>query len=154
MGHEPPAARPQPDRARAGGGGLRLLGLLPANIPQGGYSEYGVDAIGMAVDGYTSKGVVTPHASFLAMPFARDEAVANLLRIARDFGAYEDGLGFRDSVDVRTGTVSDFMLALDQGMVAAALAQVLRPGLLQRPFHTGGFARRVRPLLAKEDFAI
>ncbi|MEJ8655510.1 glucoamylase family protein [Streptomyces sp. MS1.AVA.4] len=129
-------------------------GFSPANIPQGGYSEYGVDAIGMAVDGYTSKGVVTPHASFLAMPFARDEAVANLLRIARDFGAYEDGLGFRDSVDVRTGTVSDFMLALDQGMVVAALAQVLRPGLLQRPFHTGGFARRVRPLLAKEDFAI
>ncbi|MFI1470149.1 glucoamylase family protein [Streptomyces wuyuanensis] len=134
--------------------GYGYWGFSPANIPDGGYSEYGVDAIGMFVEGYTSKGVVTPHASFLAMPFARDEAVANLLRMARDFGAYEDGLGFRDSVDVRTGRVSDFMLALDQGMVAAALAQVLSPGLLQRPFRTGGFAARVRPLLAREDFGI
>jgi hypothetical protein len=76
------------------------------------------------------------------------------VKIARDFGAYHDGLGFRDSVDVREGTVSDFMLALDQGMVAAGLAQVLSPGLLQSAFRSGGFARKVRPLLAKEDFGI
>ncbi|MFC4493374.1 glucoamylase family protein [Streptomyces ovatisporus] len=129
-------------------------GFSPANIPAGGYSEYGVDAIGMTVDGYESKGVVTPHASFLAMQYEPAESVANLLKIAEDFGAYDEGLGFRDSVDVREGTVSDFMLALDQGMVAAGLAQVLRPGLLQRPFRTGGFDRKVRPLLAKEDFGI
>ncbi|MDT0377951.1 glucoamylase family protein [Streptomyces sp. DSM 42041] len=129
-------------------------GFSPANVPAGGYSEYGVDAVGMQTEGYTSKGVVTPHASFLAMPFARGHAVANLLRIERDFGAYHDGLGFRDSVDVRDGTVSGAMLALDQGMIAAALAQVLRPGTLQRPFRRGGFARRVRPLLRREDFGI
>jgi hypothetical protein len=129
-------------------------GFSPANIPAGGYSEYGVDAIGMTVDGYFPKGVVTPHASFLAMPFEPDESVANLKKIADDFGAYDKGLGFRDSIDVAKGTVSDFMLALDQGMVAAALAQVLKPGLLQRPFHSGGFAKNVRPLLAKEDFGI
>ena len=133
---------------------LGYWGFSPANIPAGGYSEYGVDAIGMTVDGYYSKGVVTPHASFLAMQFAPRESVANLRKIARDFGAYHDGLGFRDSVDVRKGTVSDFMLALDQGMVAAGLAQVLRPGLLQGPFRTGGFAKNLRPLLAKEDFGI
>ncbi|MFB8266947.1 glucoamylase family protein [Streptomyces sp. NPDC055955] len=129
-------------------------GFSPADVPAGGYATYGVDALGMAVDGYTSGGVVTPHASFLAMPFARQEAVTNLQRIARDFGAYEDGLGFRDSVDVTTGRVSDHVLALDQGMIAAALAQVLEPGLLQGPFRSGGFARRVRPLLAKENFGI
>ncbi|AXK37368.1 hypothetical protein DVA86_16085 [Streptomyces armeniacus] len=129
-------------------------GFSPATVPSGGYSEYGVDALGMQTEGYTSKGVVTPHASFLAMPFAPGPAVANLLRIDRDFGAYADGYGFRDSVDVRTGRVSDHVLALDQGMVAAALAQVLRPGLLQRPFRTGGFARRVEPLLRREDFGI
>ncbi|NLU71364.1 hypothetical protein HCC61_01395 [Streptomyces sp. HNM0575] len=133
---------------------LGYWGFSPANIPSGGYSEYGVDAIGMTVDGYFSKGVVTPHASFLAMQFEPEEAVANLRGLTRDFGAYHDGLGFRDSVDVREGTVSDFMLALDQGMVAAGLAQVLRPGLLQKAFRSGGFARNVRPLLAKEDFGI
>lgn len=149
-------------------------GFSPCNIPEGGYQEYGVDAIGMAVDGYASNtdrtyvtsgqpqppasaytnGVVTPHASFLALPHARGEAIANLRALERDFGAYDNGYGFRDSVNVRTGRVSDFVLALDQGMIAAALAQELRPGLLQTAFTTGGFASRVRPLLAREHFSI
>ncbi|MFC9862350.1 MULTISPECIES: glucoamylase family protein [unclassified Streptomyces] len=149
-------------------------GFSPSNIPEGGYQEYGVDALGMQVDGYASNtdrtyttdgeplppasaftnGVVTPHASFLALPYAPQEAVANLRALDRDFGAYHDGYGFRDSVNVGTGRVSDFMLALDQGMIAAALAQAIRPGLLQAPFRTGGFRSRVRPLLAKERFSI
>jgi hypothetical protein len=129
-------------------------GFSPSNTPDGGYREYGVDAIGMQSEGYLSHGVVTPHAVFLALPYARAEALANLRALARDFGAYHDGYGFRDSVDVGTGRVSDFVLALDQGMVAAALAQELRPGLLQRPFRSGGFASRVRPLLARERFSI
>lgn len=145
-----------------------------SEVPEGGYQEYGVDAIGMNIDGYASNtdrtyvthgeplppasaytnGVVTPHASFLALPYARSEALANLKAIAADFGAYEDGFGFRDSVNVGTGHVSGSALALDQGMIAAALAQELRPGLLQRPFRTGGFASRIRPMLAKERFSI
>ncbi|MEU7245619.1 glucoamylase family protein [Streptomyces sparsogenes] len=129
-------------------------GFSPANIPEGGYREYGVDAIGMQQDGYNSLGVVTPHASFLALPQARGAAVVNLKSLARDFGAYDDRYGFRDSVNVRTGRVSDFVLALDQGMIAAALAQQLRPGLLQRPFRTGGFESRIRPLLRKERFSV
>ncbi|QNE75159.1 hypothetical protein F0344_11555 [Streptomyces finlayi] len=154
--------------------GYGYWGFSPADIPEGGYQEYGVDALGMQVDGYASNtdrthttdgaplpppsaftnGVVTPHASFLALPYAPREAVANLRALDRDFGAYHEGLGFRDSVNVGTGRVSDFMLALDQGMIMAALAQAIRPGLLQRPFRTGGFHARVRPLLAKERFGI
>ncbi|MEV7794490.1 glucoamylase family protein [Streptomyces sp. NPDC087512] len=129
-------------------------GFSPANIPEGGYREYGVDAIGMQEEGYNSLGVVTPHASFLALPYARGEAFDNLRALDRDFGAYDETYGFRDSVNVATGRVSDFVLALDQGMIAAALAQQLSPGLLQRPFRTGGFASRVRPLLEKERFSI
>lgn len=129
-------------------------GFSPANIPDGGYREYGVDAIGQQSDGYYSLGVVTPHASFLALPYARTEALANLHALARIFGAYDERYGFRDSVDVTTGRVSDFVLALDQGMITAAIAQHLRPGLLQQPFRTGGFATRVRPLLARERFSI
>jgi len=129
-------------------------GFSPANIPEGGYREYGVDAIGMQEDGYHSLGVVTPHASFLALPQAPDEAIANLERLVRNLDAYDDRYGFRDSVNVTTGRVSDHVLALDQGMIAAALAQHLRPGLLQRPFRTTGFLSRVRPLLGKERFSI
>ena len=87
-------------------------------------------------------------------PYEPAAAVANLTALDRDFGAYDDRYGFRDSVDTATGRVSDFVLALDQGMVAAALAQQLRPGLLQRQFRTGGFRSRVKPLLAKERFSI
>ncbi|WP_329382147.1 glucoamylase family protein [Streptomyces sp. NBC_01716] len=154
--------------------GYGYWGFSPAEVPEGGYQEYGVDAIGMNIDGYASNtdrtyvtygeplppasaytnGVVTPHASFLALPYARSEALANLKAIAADFGAYEEGFGFRDSVNVGTGHVSGSALALDQGMIAAALAQELRPGLLQRPFRTGGFASRIRPMLAKERFSI
>ncbi|WP_406278711.1 hypothetical protein OHT93_37745 [Streptomyces sp. NBC_00191] len=129
-------------------------GFSPANIPEGGYREYGVDAIGMQVEGYNSLGVVTPHASFLALPQARGAAVDNLRALDRDFSAYDEDYGFRDSVNIATGRVSDFVLALDQGMIAAALAQQLRPGLLQRSFRTSGFASRVRPLLEREDFGI
>ncbi|WP_406207742.1 twin-arginine translocation signal domain-containing protein [Streptomyces sp. NBC_01017] len=134
--------------------GYGYWGFSPASIPEGGYREYGVDAIGMQEDGYHSLGVVTPHANFLALPQAPTEAVANLRGLDSAFGAYDDRYGFRDSVDVTTGRVSDFVLALDQGMITAALAQHLRPGLLQAPFRTGGFTGRVRPLLRKERFSI
>ncbi|NEE01553.1 glucoamylase family protein [Phytoactinopolyspora halotolerans] len=149
-------------------------GFSPCNVPEGGYQEYGVQWLGISPTGYCSNtdrtyvpygeeppppsaytnGVVTPHAAFLAMPFLGSEAIGNLKRIARDFDAYEDGYGFYDSVNVGTGHVSDRMLSLDQGMITAAIAQVLKPGLLQRPFRTGAFARRLRPLLARENFGI
>jgi hypothetical protein len=129
-------------------------GLSPCNVPEGGYRAYGVPHIGMTTDHYASSGAVTPHASFLALPYAGAEAVANLRALSREFGAFDHDYGFRDSVNTATGRVSDFVLALDQGMVCAALAQRLRPGLLQRPFTTGGYASRVRPLLVREDFRL
>ncbi len=78
-------------------------GFSPSSNPAGGYREYGVDALGMNPEGYFSDqektnydvgfgecrpatnpnpdfktGVVTPHASFLAMMYERGEATANL----------------------------------------------------------------------------
>lgn len=150
-------------------------GFSPCNIPEGNYQEYGVDSLGMAIDGYASNtdrtytehgrplpppsaftnGVVTPHASFLALPYAESEAIGNLQALISKYpAAYSDTYGFRDSVNVGTGRVSDFVLALDQGMIAAALAQHLQPGLLQRPFRTSGFDSTVRPLLGREDFQL
>jgi hypothetical protein len=76
--------------------GYGFWGFSPSNKPEGGYSEYGVDAIGLNPDGYSSNndkttvdygfgdvrpaesdpppsaytnGVVTPHAAFLALDF-------------------------------------------------------------------------------------
>ena len=52
---------------------------------------------------YTN-GVVTPHASFLALRYAPRAARDNLRRLARDFPGLYGKWGFRDSVNVGTGT--------------------------------------------------
>jgi hypothetical protein len=155
--------------------GYGYWGFSPANNPDGGYREYGVDAIGMDSAGYTSdqertavdlgyegcrppqpapasygRGVVTPHASFLALDFARGAALDNLARLRRDFAVYGPG-GFYDSVEVKTGTVSRSYLALDQGMVMASLANALGHDQLQR-YLAPRLEKRVKPLLAMEQF--
>jgi hypothetical protein len=98
-----------------------------------------------------SGGVVTPHASFLALPFEPRAALANLANLRRDFDAYGEG-GFYDAVNVDTGQVSRYWLALDQGMVMAAIANRLNGDRLQRYLTAGAVERAIRPLLAVEEF--
>ena len=151
-------------------------GFSPSNNPDGGYREYGVDPMGLDPAGYTSdqerttvdygfppcrpgapaptaygRGVVTPHASFLALDFAREEALANLERLRASFDVYGPG-GFYDAVDVRTGKVSRYYLALDQGMIMAAIANELRNDRLQTYFTKGEVERAIAPLIGMEEF--
>src|SRR5207244_3188090 len=143
----------------------------------GGYREFGVDAVGMNPDGYFSDeertnrdagfgpcrtgtnptpaygdGVVTPHAVFLALPYAPRAALDNLARLRRDFPVYGDG-GFYDAVAVRSGTVAHTYLALDQAMILGQLGNVLT-GDLHRAFAAYGTNQaRLRPLLSREVFS-
>ena len=94
---------------------------------------------------------MTPHASFLALPYDRRAALDNLASLRRDVDVYGEG-GFYDAVNVDTGQVSRHWLALDQGMVMAALGNELTGGGLQRYFTQGAVERTVRPLLAMEEF--
>jgi putative glucoamylase/uncharacterized protein DUF3131 len=153
-------------------------GFSPSNNPAGGYREWGVDAIGMDTNGYTSdeqrtsvdygfegcpgrpavpppasygEGVVTPHASFLALRYAPGAALSNLDKLRRNFDAYGPG-GFYDSVNVTTGAVSRAYLALDQGMVLAAATNALRGDVLRRAF-TKGPISALRPVIAMEDWS-
>ncbi len=153
-------------------------GFSPSNNPSGGYREYGVDAIGMNPDGYASNndntlvdygfgdcrpaqplpppsaytnGVVTPHAVFLALDFAPAAALENLQNLREDFDVYTE-LGFYDAVNVDTGEVSHYYLALDQGMIMAALGNYLRNDRLQHYFTRGEIEQAIRPLLAMEQF--
>ncbi len=126
-------------------------GFSPASKPEGGYANYGVDALGADPDGYFSDSVVTPHASFLALAFAPHEALANLRALAEKFPIY-GSYGFHDSVKVSTGRVSDCILALDNGMIMAALANVLASDAMQKAFVDGLFEAVLRPLLAPEEF--
>nr|WP_146925749.1 glucoamylase family protein [Cellulomonas xylanilytica] len=157
--------------------GYGYWGFSPASDPFGTYDVYGVDAIGMDPTGYPSDaektnvdagyegcreatnpaptfadGVVTPHASFLALPYAPREAVDNLRNIEAVLGAYGQG-GFYDSVAVRSNTHADRYLSLDQGMVLGALGNVLGGGVLHDSFGTRQVEKVLRPLIGQEEFS-
>lgn len=156
--------------------GYGYWGFSPASQPGGGYREYGVDAIGMNPEGYCSDvertnydvgfgtvrpatnprpdygdGVVTPHASFLALQHEPRQAVANLAKMERELDVYGDG-GFYDAVAVGSGTVAKRYLSLDQAMVLGAIGNVLGRDVVRRAFCTGAVERTIRPLIAPERF--
>jgi hypothetical protein len=151
--------------------GYGYWGFSPAASPRGGYQVYGVKALGTYNLGYfsheigppiltplpprstaTIHGVVTPHASFLALRYAPHEAVANLRALSITFPVYGP-LGFQDSVDVSVGMVTGCILTLDQGMIMAAIANALADDAIQHAFSDGAVERAIRPLLAAEEFA-
>src|SRR5271166_19911 len=151
--------------------GYGYWGFSPAASPRGGYEVYGVKALGTYTLGYFSyeigppvlpplmphstrftHGVVTPHASFLALRYAPHEAVANLRALSKAFPIYGP-LGFQDSVDVSAGVVAASILTLDQGMIMAAIANALADDAMQHIFSDGQMEQVVRPLIAQEDFS-
>ena len=181
LGRQPPAHGRRADPPRARGGRLRLLGLLARERPRGrlprlgrGRDRHGPERGPSNEDGtlidhgfagcpdrepqpdppqsaYTN-GVVTPHAAFLALRYAPAATLADLGKLADDFpGLYTDW-GFRDSVNVQTGAVSDSYLALDQGMIMAAIANELGDDVLRRAFVGPDVERAIRPLIAIERF--
>jgi hypothetical protein len=156
-------------------------GFSPSNTPEGGYNAYGVDAIGMDPNGNPSNedrtlvdhgfagcpdrdpqpdppasaytnGVVTPHAAFLALRFARGATLNDLTRLAANFPGLYGKWGFRDSVNVDTGTVSDAYLSLDQGMIMAAIGNELAGNFLRQAFATPDFEQVLRPVIGIEQF--
>jgi len=161
--------------------GYGYWGFSPANVPEGGYSEYGVDAIGMNPTGYASNeqrtlvdrgyagcpgrepqpdppasaytnGVVTPHAAFLGLRWAPREGIDNLRRLERDFPGIYGQWGFRDTVNVDSGFVSEYYLSLDQGIVMAAIGNAIGDDVLRRAFVTTATERAVRPVIGVEEF--
>jgi hypothetical protein len=156
-------------------------GFSPANNPDGGYSAYGVDGVGSNPIGYPSNndntsvdagfdlagcsrpaqpapppsaytnGVVTPHASFLGLRWDRGAVLTNLDSLRRDFDLYSKW-GFRDSVNVQTGVVSPFYLALDQGIIMAAIGNELSGDVLRRAFAGPDMQQLVRPVIGVERF--
>jgi len=161
--------------------GYGYWGFSPANVPEGGYAAYGVDAVGMDPNGYPSNndrtlvdagfagcvdrepkpapppsaytnGVVTPHAAFLALRWAPGQAVANLERLRRDFPDIYGRWGFRDSVNVDSGVVSNEYLSLDQGMVMAAIGNALDRDVLRDAFADRDLERSLRPVIGIEEF--
>ncbi len=132
---------------------LPAWGASPSSVPGGGYRIYGVAPLSVDGRGMDSakESVMTPHASFLALPFAPKEAMNNVEVLASRFHAYGPH-GFLDAVDVTSGKVASCELALDQGMIMASVANVLGERMLQKAFCEGKVAEIIRPLIEQEKF--
>jgi hypothetical protein len=151
-------------------------GFSPASDPFGGYREYGVEGLGISSDGYASdepatnvdrgyegcreatnpeptfgEGVVTPHASFLALPYDADGVLENLDGIENDLGAYGPG-GFFDAVSTDSATAAERYLSLDQSMIMAAIGNALEGDALKDYFVDRSFEKLVKPLVAQQVF--
>jgi hypothetical protein len=162
--------------------GYGYWGFSPAEKPEGNYGAWGVDGAGMDPNGMPSDeagtlvdhgfsapgctraatpdpapsaysgGVVTPHAAFLALRYAPRSALSDIARLAADFPGLYGRWGFRDSVNVTTGRVSNDYLSLDQGMIMAALGNALTDDSLRRAFADRALERTLRPVIGIERF--
>jgi hypothetical protein len=129
--------------------GYPVWGLSPSAIPPGdGYREYGVRVLGTR--GY-GPGIVTPHASALALAATPVEAIANLRRLTERYDLYGD-FGLYDAVDPTSGAVARTYLALDQAMTLVAIANQLRPHVITDLFATDPIAKRAIAILGDERF--
>jgi Putative glucoamylase/Protein of unknown function (DUF3131) len=151
-------------------------GFSPASRPGGGYTAWGVDALGMDPGGYVSDmegtnydggfagvrvgtnpnptwgdGVVTPHAAFLAMQYEPLQAYDNLVKIERELKAYGEG-GFYDAVAVKSGLIAKRYLSLDQAMVLGSIGNVFCDNVIRRHFIKGEVQSKIRPLIGMEEF--
>ena len=145
-------------------------GFSPSATPEGGYQTYGVQSLGTEVDGYRTyeipsgakpkggtdtgrafEGVVTPHASFLALRFAPDQALANIRALIKAFPILGKQ-GFHDSVNVTNGDVSRCVYSLDQGMILVAIANAMADDAIRKAFTQGPIEAKIRPLIAPEEF--
>ena len=90
-------------------------------------------------------------AAVLALPWAPDLTLANLAAIKTDFASY-DRWGFRDSINVDSGVVSNFYLSLDQGIVMAAIGNALADDMLRDAFATKAVRKILQPIIAMETF--
>ena len=128
--------------------GYPVFGMSPSSIPAGGYTEFGAKPLG--IKGYKA-GVVTPHATFLALEFAPEECVKNLRKMLESYRAYGE-YGFYDAIDMKTGRSEQKYLCLDQAMSLIALNNYLNNGAIRARFHADPIAKRAEDLLTVENF--
>ena len=156
-------------------------GFSPANIPEGGYTEYGVDAIGMRPDGYKSNkdntlvdrgfgdcpgrvpqpdpppsaytnGVVTPHAAFLALRWAPDRVMENLANLQSDFDMY-DRVGLPRLGERRHGRrLRRSTCRSTRGSSWPRSATPSADDVLRDAFATKEFRKALQPVMGMETF--
>jgi hypothetical protein len=126
-----------------------VWGMSPSStVARESYAEYGVKYLG--VKGYKC-GVITPHASALALSTTPEAAISNLRKLASLYDIYGE-YGFYDAVDPLTGKVVHKYLALDQGMLFVALANYLKDHSIQEHFASDPIAAKALTIIGEERF--
>jgi len=125
-----------------------VWGMSPSSVPEGGYSEFGAKPFGSK--GY-KPGVVTPHASVLALEYAPEEVIKNLRKMIELYDIYGE-YGFYDAVTVSTGLVARKYLSLDHGMILVALNNYLNDGAIRKRFHADPVLKTAEELITAEKF--
>ena len=128
--------------------GIPIWGMSPSADPNGSYSEYGAKPFG--IKGYKA-GVVTPHASVLALEFMPVEAVQNLRKLIELYDIYGE-YGFYDALSVADGKIARKYYSLDQGMILIAINNYLHDGAIRKRFHADTEMKKCENLLTAEKF--
>lgn len=153
--------------------GLPVWGMSPSSTADdtGGYGGFGVEGLTFPYYGFgasashpnqglsqchgcATEDTVSPHASFLALDVAPQQAYANIQTLrARYPGVYGIG-GFFDAVNPTTGAVGHRYLVLDQSMIMAALDNALANRSLQRYFAQDPTSWAARTYLGMERMSL
>jgi hypothetical protein len=104
--------------------------------------------------GCATEDVVTPHASFLALDVASQQAYANIATPRTRYPGVYGSNGFFDAVNPTTGAVGHRQLVLDQSMIMAALDNALNDGAMQRHFANDPVSWAARTYLGIEDMRL
>jgi len=150
-----------------------VWGMSPSSTADdtGGYGGFGVEGLtfpyfGTGADashpnlglsqchGCATEDVVTPHASFLALDVAPQQAFANISALRSLFPGLYGPDGFFDAVNPVTGAIGHRILVLDQSMIMAALDNALHDRAIQRDFASDPVSWAARTYLAAENMSI
>jgi hypothetical protein len=150
-----------------------VWGMSPSSTPDdtGGYAGYGVEGLLFPYYGFgatashpnlglsqchgcATEDVVTPHASFLALDVAPQQAYANIQALRALYPGVYGAAGFFDAVNPTTGSVGHRYLVLDQSMIMAALDNALANRSLQRDFARDEVSWAARAYLSIEQMPL
>lgn len=127
---------------------MPVWGMSPCAVPEGGYAEYGARPLGSK--GYQG-GVITPHASILAIEYEPEKVIENLRKLLENYTIYGE-YGFFDAVRPETGKIARRYLTLDQGMILVALNNYLNGAPIRKRFHSEPSMKAAEKLLSEEKF--
>jgi hypothetical protein len=150
-----------------------VWGMSPSSTADdsGGYGGFGVEGLvfpyyGFGADakhpneglsqchGCATEDVVTPHASFLALEVAPQEAYANIQALRTRYPGVYGANGFFDAVKPSTGSVGHRILVLDHSMIMAALDNALENGAMQQHFAQDPVSWAAKTYLSMERMSI